>query len=77
MIKSRIKSIMKLTKEHLKPVKEQVWYQVDDQVCDHVRDQVYWPVSDQVDDQVMDQVCDQVRDQVYWPVRDQVYHEIN
>jgi len=69
MIKSRIKYIMKLTKEHLKPVYrqvgDQVWYQVRDQVDDQVKDQVWY------------QVYDQVRDQVWRQVWNQVYHEIN
>ena len=51
---------MKLTKEHLKLVKDQVKYQVDDQV--------YWRVRKQV----RVQAWYQVRDQVYWQVRGQL-----
>jgi len=51
---------MKLTKEHLKPVSNQVMHQVDDQV--------YWRVRKQV----RVQAWYQVRDQVYWQVRSQL-----
>jgi hypothetical protein len=58
-----------LTEEDVVPARNQVWHELDHQVC--------YKVENQVSEQVWYQVREQVSEQVWGQVRDQIYANFN
>ena len=67
---------MKLCKNQVEPVRDQVQNQPWARVYDQVEDLVQYPIDDQINDHIYLKVRDQVLQPVRWQIQDQFYEQI-